>query len=587
MLFMLTVEYREAKLLIKNNQFLMQDTLVKTLTTNISERVSKYPSSNMDINKNWHNLPLDIIVNYQGEWVFPFRFSGTNSNDLSELWLHYDLEKNDKRTGLSDESELRVKALSQIKKALSKGDQVIIKQQLENYFSIVENYQLSALEEIIAGLTFLQLEKDFRWNSQLIQLIVFQGSHQIIPLVDYIFKNNDKLSRADIKLSISKIQQILESANLDVSWFNQTVDKFWLDGFNLDVNLLNDYSVIDGQWISIRISSEIVLILPFSIEEEVEKVELILKSQGVLDKSDQLTVVSDNSMKIKNLVDFSIDIKRKKWEDQANKQNRFFWIKIILTLIFIVSIFVVLIFVSYRNKKKEEFIDMRENFINLVSHELKTPLASIRLMIETLQKRHDRELSISDYPTKIINEVDRLWLMVDNLLSLNQIKSGELKLAIDRINLNRLLDRIKEKFNEHLSKKLIFSNHIPDDFFCRVDPLLFELVIINLFSNAMKYCDKPFVQIDVRLNLEQNKLLFTDNACGIDQSNWERVFDNFYRDTRARSKQGSGVGLSLCRQIMKVHQSTITIIESDERGTIWGIGLPDVTETIRGKSRDC
>jgi len=599
---MLSVEFREAKLLLENNQQLMRNTIVKTLTSNISDKLAGYPISSSSIDSNWNKLPLNFMANHKGQWIFPKRFSGEQKNSISTLWKYYELDRkpdneandelntesasNSKKLALeniSNESKLRIKALRDVKLALKADDQLRIVQQVKNYFSLVENYQLPVLEEIISSLRFLQLEKNARWNSELIQLITFQGSSQITPLVDYIFKHNEKLSNKDVERSIEKIQIILENSNINASWFNQSARELWAPNLALNVNSLKNYSIIQNKWISVRTSEDLMLFLPFSTDVELEAVENTLKSQGILDNNDSLSISNAlNDGVIKTVAELSFDIQRDAWRKQAEQQDYFFMIKIALTLTFIISLFIVVAFVSYKNKKKAEFIDLRENFINLVSHELKTPLASIRIMIETLQKRNDKNLSIKDYPDKIVSEVDRLWLMVDNLLSLNQIKSGELELNIDKVNLSSLIERVYEKFCEHQSSKLVFKNSVPEDCFNFVDPLLFELVIINLFSNSIKYCDKSEVKVEISFIPQKNTLIFLDNACGIKQADWNRVFDDFYRDTSTNSKQGTGVGLSLCRQIMKVHQGTITIKDSNKSGTSWAIELPGVDKTTKG-----
>ncbi|MGX5172515.1 sensor histidine kinase [Aliikangiella sp. IMCC44653] len=587
MLFMLSVEYREAKRLIDDNQFLMKNTVIKTLTTNISNRSASYPLTSTEIASNWKRLPLNFMANQQGKWLFPFRFNGLQGNNLSTLWQHYDLNKTlgeKELSALSSASQLRLESLRNIKQALKSNDQAKLAQEVENYFSLVENYQLSILEEIISSLRFLQLEEDTRWNVELIQLIVFEGSNQLTPLIDFIFKHNDKLSREDIDLAISKIEVILESANIDASWFNQSINELWKPNLSLNIDSLKEYAIIHNKWIMVHASEGLMLFLPFSIETELTTVEKMLKLQGVLDADDKISIGDTQGEKmVRTIVDLPFDIKRATWIEQRKQQSNFFKVKIALTLTFVISLLVVVAFISYRNKKKSEFIDLRENFINLVSHELKTPLASIRIMIETLQKRHNRNLSIKDYPDKIITEVDRLWLMVDNLLSLNQIKSGELELNLDKVNLGSLVERVYEKFSEYQSKQLIFINNIQSDSVSFVDPLLFELVIINLFSNSIKYCDKSEVKIEASFDSKQRKLIFTDNACGIQRSNWSRVFDDFYRDTSTNAKQGTGVGLSLCKQIMKIHRSSITITASSKNGTTWEIVLPETSP--QGKER--
>ncbi len=578
--FMLTVEYRENKLLIENNRILMRNTVVKTLTNNIATKVTNYPLSADDINSSWNKLPLSFLANSEGEWIFPSRFLGSLDSNLSKLWTLYELDDealDSVQTQLSLESKLRIKALNRIKKSLNDDDKSTVPQHVKTYFSLVENYQLSELEEIISNLRFLQLKDTERWNRELTQLIVFDGSRQIKSLSNYLFRNNQRLSKKDMNLAIKKIRSILEKANIDTSWFDTSTTELWTPNLTIDIKTLANYSILQNKWITIEADEKLVLLIPFSFESELNAVENQLKLQGILDDEDRLSIKEiDSNDKVKVLQNLPIIIKKPAWNRQLAKQNYFLMTKIVLTLIFMLSLFIVVAFVSYKNRKKMELVNLKENFINLVSHELKTPLASIRLMIETIQKRQSRNLSIKDYPDKIIEEVDRLWLMVDNILSLNQIKSGELELNIDSVNVKPLVQRVYDKFNEFQSKEIILRNNVDRILAYQVDPLLFELVIINLFSNAIKYCNKKTVCIEISASLNPNRILLTDNASGIKELNWNKIFDDFYRENKSKTKQGTGVGLSLCRQIMNIHKGSITVKKSDEKGTTWEIELPDI-----------
>ncbi len=583
---MLFTEYHEANKLIENNKVLMKSTVLKTLTNNVSSKLITNPLTISDIENNWQQLPLNFLASDGNHWIFPKRFQGVNSNDISSLWSLYNLSPNsqthieDAKTSnkpvkttpkfIPKESDQRIKSLNKIKQALKAGDQTKVINLIESYFLLVENFQLSAIEEIISSLSFLLLEKNSRWNSQLIELIIFNGSHQVTPLIEYIFNQNNKLTRADLKRSIDYITQILESANIDSTWFNEATDALWKENPQINIDTLANNLIIHNSWISMNASDELMLLLPFKISTELKLVEEKLKSQGIFDQTDSISITSNNLNDTNILLsNLSFDIHRHSWEKRISQQEYFFIIKITLTVVFIASLFALIIFITYKNKKKTEFIKLKESFINLVSHELKTPLASIRLMIETLQKRHDKKLSLKNYPGKIIGEVDRLWLMVDNLLSLNQIKSGELKLNIDKVNVNSVLCRVCNSFNYNQPKKLNFKKNL-NNIYINFDPLLFELVITNLFSNSIKYCDNAEVSIEISYSQEKSTLYLSDNACGINKSDWHRVFDDFYRSAN-NTKQGSGVGLSLCRQIMNIHKGSISIVNSDTTGTKWAL----------------
>ncbi|WP_444997353.1 sensor histidine kinase [Aliikangiella sp. IMCC44359] len=579
-LFMLTVEYKESKKLIINNQFLMKNTVIKTMAKRVSEQLNNYPDNLNDLHTNWRKLPLNISISHKNQWIFPKRFSGKMINTPSQLWEAYKLEGELEKMNneLQPETRQRVEILNQINISLKTKNPTDTSKLTKTYFNLLENYHLSAIEEIISRLAFLQLGEKYRWNNQLIDLLVFQGYKQLPSISDYIFQQNNKLSIADIKLSISKTQSILENTNINSDWFNQSAQALWKTDLAINSEPFKHLSLIDNQLLYYKTKENLAYLVPFNIENELKEVEKILKSQSILGDEDTISI-KDNlkqQQRAHPIEDLDYIINHSLWKKQHQQQTQFFIIKAILSITFILSLIITVIFITYRNKKKIEFINLRENFINLVSHELKTPLASIRIMIETLQKRNNRKLSIKNYPEKIISEVDRLWLMVDNLLSLNQIKSGKLNLNITQTNLTQLFNRVYANFKENSSVELNVNNKLPEKFYSQFDPILFELVFINLFSNAIKYCKHPQINIEISINKEQNQLYFTDNACGIPTVLWNEVFDDFYREDINKSKQGTGIGLSLCKQIMNIHQGDIAIKNSSDAGTCWMLTLPKI-----------
>ncbi len=574
---MLIVEHKQATQLIENNQLLMKNTVIKTLTNSIYDRLNRYPSSSKEIDTNWRAMPLDFLAMQKGKWIFPYRFTGKDNNQPSSLWKSYGLTSeltNELPKNTTIETIQRLKALSKIKASLI-NNAPQLNQHIENYFSLVENYRLSPLEEVISGLSFLQLSSDSRWNSELIEIYLFESSTQLTSLTEYLFKQNSIFSESDINLTVKKIRALLEDANIYSGWFDQSALELWKTNPELVVATLQTHSLIQNQWISVKNSSGLVLFLPFAIEDELVLVKNTLVSQGILTKDDSILLNANQISETEDTIEkLPYQISRTIWDKQIKQQKYFFVIKIILSLIFIACLVILMSFIFYKNRKKMEYLKLQENFITLVSHELKTPLASMRIMLETLHKRNSKKLSIKDYPKRIINEVDRLWLMVDNLLSLNQIKSGEFALNIDRINLSKLVNRIFEKFKEQLPENLVLDNKLPEQCICMADAILFELVFINLFSNSIKYCNQPIVQIKISLNRHNNTILFADNGSGISPSNWENVFNQFYRESSSNTKPGTGIGLALCRQIMQLHKGDISIQKSDVTGTVWSIVRP-------------
>ena len=570
-IIMLVVEHNQAKSLVQDNQVLMRDIVVKTLQSNISNLVADYPLDEATIDQNWLSLDANFEVYIDGDAIYPYRFKGVLNAEPSQLWQHYrDAIAGGKQNHLSEQSRARVKALIAIKEALVSSEPELLRLSIDAYFTQVQNYQLSVLEELVSGLSFLQLDKNSRWNDTLIEQMLTQQSLQQTPLLDYVFRQNAQLNSADLTKALQDIKQILGPTAIDQTWFTKNEKVLWQTKRLSQVDELEAYTIIDNLSLVLKPSVNFTLLLPFDTQSELLYIQQQLIKQGVLDNNDKINL-SDKmiSPSRTHISELAFDIQRNKWLEQIQHQQLYFVAKLIATILLVLSLLVLSRWIAHRQQKKLEYIQLRENFVNLVSHELKTPLASIRIMVETLQKRNERALSLKDYPEKIIAEVDQLWMMVDNLLSLNHIKSKELTLNMERCNLREIAERVGLKFEDTESDGVTIRNEIPSEVYLTLDALLFELVLLNLISNAVKYCDKDACVIQFEYDQQKHCLFLSDNACGISPENWLRVFDDFFREDNQLSRQGTGIGLSLCHQILQLHNVDISIKSSTKQGTLW------------------
>ena len=284
------------------------------------------------------------------------------------------------------------------------------------------NYQLSAISEVISALSFLTLDNKEQWNVALSKQILLSGSVLFKPVSYYIFKENSGFSRADITIALSIIKPLLESTNLPSYWFSKNSDLMLSPQSSYNTLALENFSLINDQSIYVRLSSSVDLIMPFQAEKALVSTVNELKKQGVIAPEDSIFITPN---KEKNTLDnIALTINKPAWQALAQQQKLFFIGKFTLLIISIVSLMFVTRLMNNLQKKKQSYLAMREHFISLVSHELKTPLAAIRVMAETVKKREEKQLSLKDYPVRIVNEVDRLWLMVDNLLSMNRLKAN-------------------------------------------------------------------------------------------------------------------------------------------------------------------
>jgi signal transduction histidine kinase len=561
---LLVFEFGQNKTLIANNRALMHDTVLKSFKAQINAQLTDLPQSMAAIENQWQTLKIDAWVVYQGNVVYPYPFKGSPNEAVSHLWQAYA-----QRTGDSE----RVKALTKIEQAINDKDDERTFQASREYFTLVENFQVSPLEEIISCLSFLQLGQKARWNNTLISQLLLDGSPALRPLSYYLFKQNNGFSSGDLTLAVNIIQANLESANIDAAWFAHNARYLRLQPVASDLSTLADLAILNQSRVYRVVGEQVGLLLPFDLPKLLSQVEVTLKNQGILAQSDNISAAIRNP---NNVAELQFTIERQIWTTQIQRQQWFFAIKLMLLTLLVLALLLIAKTLTQRREKELQTIAQREQFINLVSHELKTPLAAIRIMTETLDKRAKRQMSLKDYPAKIVGEVDRLWLMVDNLLSLNRIKSGEMQLQLAPTQLHQLLGRVCDKFEGQQS----LENSLPESLNCSVDPLLFELVLSNLISNGLKYNDQPQATVAFSYCEKSHAVMVQDNGCGIDKAHWHKVFDEFYRIEQTQSQSGTGVGLSLCKLIMALHQGDITIVESNSTGTLWRITLgPAITKS--------
>ena len=560
-------EKQQNKQLLTSHKVLLTNTVHKTLIRQLQSSLAEFPLSAQALNENWQTFAADILLLDGGKQLYPHPFLGNNSPQLSSKWQQF----NTIDEQLSEGEKKRAIALQNLRLALQSKEQKLteINAYTKAYFDLVTNYQLSAISEVISALSFLTLDNKEQWNVALSKQILLSGSVLFKPVSYYIFKENSGFSRADIAMALSIIKPLLESANLPSYWFSKNSDLMLSPQNSNHTLALENFTLINDQSIYVRLSSSVDLIMPFQAEKALVSTVNELKKQGVLAPEDNIVITHQKEKT--TLDNIALTINKPAWQALAQQQKLFFIGKFTLLIISIVSLIFVTRLMNNLQKKKQSYLAMREHFISLVSHELKTPLAAIRVMAETVKKREEKQLSLKDYPVRIVNEVDRLWLMVDNLLSMNRLKANEIKLNIQPLKLEQIIHNCSEKLSEYSNKKIHISVQLPADITINADELLIELVISNLISNAIKYNDKTLVALEFSYEQETKTLTIIDNACGIDKTQWLNIFNEFERIPQAKAISGHGIGLSLCKLVLKQHQADIKIISSTSQGTTWNI----------------
>lgn len=227
-------------------------------------------------------------------------------------------------------------------------------------------------------------------------------------------------------------------------------------------------------------------------------------------------------------------------------------------------------------RKENELAIQQNNFILSVSHELKTPIASSKLQLQTLLKHElDREKQIQ-LLNNALKETDRLHKLVDNVLLVTQVENKNSSSHLTLINLSELIEHTVERYFEMYLENKWIKLYVESNVFVQGDGDLLPSLIINLVENAIKYSYET-LQVALTLKTENNKVLFevADNGCGIPDSEKQKIFEKFYRsgNEETRKTKGTGIGLFIVKQICNAHQASINVTDNKPSGSVFQISF--------------
>lgn len=232
----------------------------------------------------------------------------------------------------------------------------------------------------------------------------------------------------------------------------------------------------------------------------------------------------------------------------------------------------------------EQALRLREEFISVASHELKTPLTALLLQLQLLERTAIRQNAASipaEFVAKSIgkaaHQTGRMRDMLERLLDLSRLRSNRFHLDIATTDLCALVAdavaRLKPQA-EAAGSKIEMTSENCQELFAYIDPLRIEQLINNLVSNAIKYGNgKP---IHVALNVEGDEayIAVRDEGIGITPEDQERIFNRFERATSAKIGESLGLGLYIAREIARAHGGDITVKSELRRGSVFTVRLP-------------
>ncbi len=221
----------------------------------------------------------------------------------------------------------------------------------------------------------------------------------------------------------------------------------------------------------------------------------------------------------------------------------------------------------------------RQEFVSNVSHELKTPITSIKVLADSLVQNEEADLQMyKEFMTDIIDEIDRESKIINDLLTLVKTDKKAAKMNIEEVDINALLEVIIKRVMPIANNRGI---EITYDSYrevkATVDEVKLSLALTNIIENAVKYnIDNGFVKVTLNADHKNFHIKVADSGVGIPDDCKEHIFERFYRVDKARSRDtgGTGLGLAITKNVILMHKGTIKLYSESGEGTTFTIKIP-------------
>lgn len=256
------------------------------------------------------------------------------------------------------------------------------------------------------------------------------------------------------------------------------------------------------------------------------------------------------------------------------------WV-VILVLSILVGIILIGIFIIFAyNQKTLQLYRLQYNFINNFTHELKTPVTSLNLYLQTFIKHELSRRDQLNYLEYMLKDVERLSGNINRILDIAKIESKSYGGEYVESDIVEIIEQFYQS-NSQIFRDCEIAIHAPKEssFFCRINYALFEILLMNLLINAVKYNESKTPKIDITFEPQKRKLLvrFADNGIGIEGGEIKKIFKKFYQSGQAdnMTAKGSGLGLYLVQVIARFHKGKV-VAESKGpgKGSVFTLRLP-------------
>jgi len=259
--------------------------------------------------------------------------------------------------------------------------------------------------------------------------------------------------------------------------------------------------------------------------------------------------------------------------DEEKSRNTTKYLSEGITFLILIIIGAVIVFRSVR--KQMSYVAMQRNFMMAVTHELKTPIATTRLSLETLKHRQldkEKQQRVID---NALSETTRLDVLTNNILLASQIEEKGFIQQSVHFSLSDLLKTITEDYRHRFSRRII-DEKIEPEIWIRGDERMIQIALNNLIDNALKYSpDTAPVQLNLRTDTDRCRIEVIDQGEGVSDKEKKKIFRKFYRagNEITRKTKGTGLGLYLTSKIIDHHQGSLFVKDHLPKGSVFVIEL--------------
>ncbi len=246
------------------------------------------------------------------------------------------------------------------------------------------------------------------------------------------------------------------------------------------------------------------------------------------------------------------------------------------TAVFIFIFFVGAYYLQKAINQERKLQHQQKNFLLSVTHELKSPLASIKLYLQTILKRELDPAQQKSFITNSLKDIERLDDLVENMLLATKIESNSYTFPKENFNLSELVNSVAGRLQVHTCSSQIIKLSVQQGISLLGDKFALTSVVTNLIENAVKY-SPPCAEVNVSLRRSNGQIHFivADSGIGINDQEKSRIFDKFYRvgSEDTRKTKGTGLGLFIVKQVLDKHQASIKVKNNQPSGSIFEVTI--------------